>query len=119
MATQLNPEKKEVILSQIIEDLNMGLTKWKKDDIGFGSLEKKYNLLPQEAIDLFSHPKVRNVETKIPSFIIVDDIPDEEVPEALSVQTEPAKEDQSRVEIVTAVVKSTVVKSNTRMEAFI
>lgn len=68
---------KKVSLSQVLEDLNQGLTKWKKDDIGFGSLEKKYNLLPQEAVQLFAHPKIVGVESKIPTFVIIDDIPDE------------------------------------------
>jgi hypothetical protein len=76
-AQQLNLEKKEVRISQILEDLRSGLTKWKKDDIVFGSLEKKYNLLPQEAIELFSHPKIKTVESKIPTFVIVDDVTDE------------------------------------------
>lgn len=68
---------KKVILSQVVEDLNSGLSRWKKDDIGFGSLEKKYNLQMSEMIQLLAHPKLKDVETKIPTFIIVDDIPEE------------------------------------------
>lgn len=67
---------KRINLSQVVEDLNSGLTRWKKDDIGFGSLEKKYNLTNTEAIQLFSHPKIKNVESKIPTFVIVDDLPE-------------------------------------------
>lgn len=65
---------KKVVLSQVVEDLQNGLTKWKKDDIGFGSLEKKYNLSQAECIQLFGHPKVINVESRIPTFIIEDDL---------------------------------------------
>jgi hypothetical protein len=69
---------KQVTLTQVVEDLRSGLSRWKKDDIGFGSLEKKYNLTLQEAIQLFAHPKIKDVESRIPTFVIVDDLPDTE-----------------------------------------
>lgn len=69
---------KRVNLSQIKEDLNNGMTKWKKDDIGFGSLEKKYNLTQSEMIKLLAHPKVEKMETKIPTFIIEDDLQEQD-----------------------------------------
>ena len=67
---------KKVVLSQVLEDLKNGLTRWKADDIGFGSLEKKYNLQRSEMIELLAHPKIKGVETRIPTFIIVDDLED-------------------------------------------
>ena len=70
---------KKVVLSQIVEDLANGLSRWKTDDIGFGSLEKKYNLQRSEMIELLAHPKIKNVQTRIPTFIIEDDLADEEV----------------------------------------
>lgn len=70
---------KRVKLSQIKEDLHNGVTKWKKDDIGFGSLEKKYSLTLQEMVELTAHPKVKAMETRIPTFVIEDDLPVEEV----------------------------------------
>lgn len=90
MATQqLNPNIKEVSLAQVKEDLNNGLTKWKKDDIGFGSLEKKYNLTNIEAIELFGHSKIKGVETRIPTFIIIDDLPNVViVPEGVKIEVE-------------------------------
>ncbi len=79
MATQqLNPNIKEVSLVQVSEDLDNGLTKWKKDDIGFGSLEKKYSLTMPEMIELLNHPRVKLMETRIPTFRIIDDLPVEE-----------------------------------------
>lgn len=75
---------KKVVLSQIVEDLKAGLTRWKKDDIGFGSLEKKYNLQIPEMVELLAHPKIKNVETKIPTFIIVDDLMEEPIEELKS-----------------------------------
>jgi hypothetical protein len=70
-------EEKKVNLAQIKEDLLNGLTRWKKDDIGFGSLEKKYNLTVPEMVQLLAHPKIKNIDSRIPTFVIVDDIPDE------------------------------------------
>jgi hypothetical protein len=70
---------KKVRTSQIREDLLAGLTRWKKDDIGFGSIEKKYSLTMTEMCDLLAHPKIKNIETKIPTFIIEDDIEDEPI----------------------------------------
>lgn len=92
---------KKVVLSQVVEDLQSGLSRWKKDDIGFGSLEKKYNLTLQECIELFNHPKIKNVESKIPTFVIVDDIADEQQ-EELPV-TQPVLE--TKVQVQEAVVK--------------
>lgn len=70
---------KRVKLSVIKEDLYNGLTKWKKDDIGFGSLEKKYSLTLSEMVELTANPKVKAMETRIPTFVIEDDLPEEEV----------------------------------------
>lgn len=119
------PQIKQLSLSAIAEDLNNGLTKWKKDDIGFGSIEKKYNLLTNEAIELFGHPKVKKMETRIPTFIIVDDLPEEEsnneieTPQAV-LAVEPIE--KSVVPVQTAIIE--VVKQhrkpvNNNIQAFI
>lgn len=94
-------ETKKVTLSSVKDDLSRGMTKWKKDDIGFGSIEKKHNLLPEELIQLLGHPKVKLMETRIPTFVILDDLEEEEafqpVPEVASiaevkvVETKPMK----------------------------
>lgn len=124
---ELTPKK--VVLSQIVEDLNSGLTRWKKDDIGFGSLEKKYSLQMNEMIELLAHPKLKNVETKIPTFIIVDDIEDiaEEVPQVKVEQEE--QQQNTTVEVAKPIVtqpsfqtRTTVVvkeEPKRKLEAFI
>lgn len=122
MATQLNPNIKEVSLAQVKEDLNNGLTKWKKDDIGFGSLEKKYNLTMSEMIELLNHPRVKLMETRIPTFKIIDDLKEEAIevhsyraiPEAtLAVETQ--------IEVAPATLKVHVVQEQPKrkLEAFI
>lgn len=123
MATQLNPERKEVVLSQVIEDLASGLTKWKKDDIGFGSLEKKYNLTNQEAIELFSHPKIKNIESRIPTFVIVDDLPEEEIEATIEVAQEVVNTPESTTRVVVAPAPSPTTRvqhvAPKKAEAFI
>ena len=127
MATQqLNPNIKEVTLSQVKEDLDNGLTKWKKDDIGFGSLEKKYSLTMQEMIELLANSKVKQMETRIPTFRIIDDLLNDEaidistykgIPQAtlatLAVETQ--------IEVAPAILKVQVVQEQPKrkLEAFI
>lgn len=95
MAKQTFVETKKITLSQVVEDLKSGLTKWKKDDIGFGSIESKYNLQIHEALELFNNSKIKNREHTIPTFVIIDDLPDEPttapevtVPEPIQAQVE-------------------------------
>lgn len=66
---------KEVNLTviQIIEDLNNGLTWLKKDDLGYGSIEAKYNGNPTEIAKVRRHPKLKDAETTITIFNIIDD----------------------------------------------
>ena len=110
-------ETKKVVLSQIKEDLSSGLTRWKKDDIGFGSLEKKYNLTLSEAIDLFAHPKIKDIETRIPTFIIVDDLEEISISQQLIVET---KIEVEKPITTIAVKKPTqIVRQEQKFEAFI
>lgn len=105
---------KIVSLASILEDLASGVSKWKKDDIGFGSLEKKYNLTLAEASELFSHPKIKNVDSKIPTFVIIDDLPEtESQPQVVApVVTETRIEvEQPRPQPVTVQKAKVVVKA--------
>lgn len=114
---------KVITLSQIVEDLNNGLTRWKKDDIGFGSLEKKYNLTMPEMIQLFAHPKIKNIETTIPVFIIEDDIKDEPILNEDISQPSSPPEREAKIEVVprqtTIIVKKEEVVKEEIYESFI
>lgn len=114
--------EKKVNLSQLIEDLNSGLTRWKKDDIGFGSLEKKYNLSTSEMAQILTHPRLKNVESKIPTFIIVDDLKQEEAAVTATIQVAETqiveKKEEKQVQ-TTVVVKETSVQPKKKIEAFI
>lgn len=110
---------KEVSLSQVKEDLLNGLTKWKKDDIGFGSLEKKYNLTVEDAVKLFANSKVAKMETRIPTLIIIDDLEEEEILPVITVNNniEIGEKQVSVPDVQTSYVE--VRKPSQKLEAFI
>lgn len=122
-AQQLNPNIKEVSLAQVKEDLNNGLTKWKKDDIGFGSLEKKYNLTMSEMIELLNHPRVKFMETRIPTFRIIDDLNEEaiEVNTIGVLNSQAALAVETQIEVAPATLRVQVVQEQPKrkLEAFI
>jgi hypothetical protein len=68
--------KVEIYVSQVLEDLNNGLTWLKKDDLGYGSIQEKYNAKDQQIAIIRKHPKLRDAETSIIIFSIIDDTDD-------------------------------------------
>ena len=65
--------KVDLYVSQILEDLNNGLTWLKRDDIGYGSIQDKYNAKDQQITMIRKHPKLKDAETNITVFNIIDD----------------------------------------------
>ena len=65
--------KVDLTVSQIINDLNEGLTWLKKDDLGYGSIEVKYGANPQQIAAIRKHPALKDAETSITIFNIIDD----------------------------------------------
>ena len=66
-------ELKEIKVSEVLNHLKNGVTRWKKEDVGFGSLEDIYSLSFTELKELIDHPKIKGVKTKIPTLRIIDD----------------------------------------------
>jgi len=66
----------DLTVSQLIEDLNSGLTWLKKDDLGYGSIEVKYGATPVQIMAIRKHPKLKDAETSITIFNIIDDTKD-------------------------------------------
>lgn len=88
---------KQLKVSEILEDLDNGLTRFEKDNEGSGSIQKKYNLSFNEVRELFRHPKLINRKTRKVglglSFNLVDDtseidLPSEEDTTAVTDSTE-------------------------------
>ena len=65
--------KVDLTVSQIINDLNSGLTWFKKDDLGYGSIEIKYGANPSQIAAIRKHPALKDAETTITIFNIIDD----------------------------------------------
>jgi hypothetical protein len=65
--------KVEIYVSQVLEDLNNGLTWLKKDDLGYGSIQEKYDARDQQIAIIRKHPALKNAETTVTVFTVIDD----------------------------------------------
>jgi hypothetical protein len=65
--------KVDLTVSQLINDLNSGLTWFKKDDLGYGSIENKYGATAPQIMAIRKHPALKDAETSITIFNIIDD----------------------------------------------
>ena len=65
--------KVELYVSQILEDLDNGLTWLKRDDLGYGSIQDKYNAKDQQIVMIRKHPKLKDAETNVIVFTVIDD----------------------------------------------
>lgn len=68
--------KKDLYVSQIIEDLSNGLTWLKKDDLGFGSIEERYGANEKQIMMIRKHPALKDAETSAIIFNLIDDTKD-------------------------------------------
>ena len=69
--------KVEIYVSQVLEDLNNGLTWLKKDDLGYGSIQKKYDAKDQQIAIIRKHPVLKDAETTVTVFTVIDDTKEE------------------------------------------
>ena len=69
--------KVDLTVSQLTNDLNAGLTWLKKDDLGYGSIEVKYGANPNQIAAIRKHPSLKDAETNITIFNIIDDTKNE------------------------------------------
>lgn len=69
--------KVDLTVSQLINDLNEGLTWFKKDDLGYGSIETKYGANEKQIAAIRKHPALKDAETSITIFNIIDDTKNE------------------------------------------
>jgi len=65
--------KVDIYVSQILEDLSNGLTWLKRDDQGYGSIQEKYNAKDIDIAKLRLNPKLKNAETTLTIFNLIDD----------------------------------------------
>ena len=65
--------KVEIYVSQILEDLDNGLTWLKRDDLGYGSIQDKYTAKDQQIAMIRKHPALKDAETTVTVFTVIDD----------------------------------------------
>jgi len=75
--------KNQVSIKQLISDLSSGMTRYKKDDFGNGSIEEKYNLTQAQVARIFKHDKLKGLKVKGKTrikdeFELIDDVVMEE-----------------------------------------
>jgi len=63
----------DIYKSKIEADLNDGLTWYKKDDLGYGSIQEKYGYKDVQIATIRKHPILKDLETTITVFNIIDD----------------------------------------------
>jgi hypothetical protein len=84
--------KVEIYVSQVLEDLNSGLTWLKKDDLGYGSIQEKYDAKDQQISIIRKHPALKNAETTVTVFTVIDDTKEDQSLESLPLVEEQYQE---------------------------
>lgn len=64
----------ELLTSQIVEDLNNGLSWLKSEDLGFGSIQEKYGAKELQVQMIRKHPRLKDLEPSITVFKVIDDL---------------------------------------------
>jgi hypothetical protein len=60
-------------VSQILEDLDNGLSWLKSNDLGYGSVQEKYNAKDQQIAMIRKHPNLKDAEPSLTIFTVIDD----------------------------------------------
>jgi len=102
--------KVDLTVSQIINDLNSGLTWLKKDDLGYGSIEVKYGANPNQIAAIRKHPALKDAETTITIFNIIDDTKNGES----NTTTKGSVPTQSNLDLASTGGKQTEVRMDSR-----
>jgi hypothetical protein len=93
---QMAVNKVEIYVSQILQDLDNGLTWLKRDDLGYGSIQEKYNAKDQQIAMIRKHPVLKDAETTVTVFTVIDDTKSEEV--VVAVDNTPVKDNTTYTE---------------------
>jgi len=63
----------EVTISQILKDLENGMTWLKKEDQGYGSIQEKYKIKGVDVLTIKKHPKLIGAEPVFNTIVLIDD----------------------------------------------
>jgi dimeric dUTPase (all-alpha-NTP-PPase superfamily) len=100
-----NTKELKITVSSLANDLRSGLTWYKKDDIGYGSIQEKYEARDFQIQMISQHPKLQGIvfEEPVYEFNIVDDTKEELVQAPAVVNTTVSKQSkQEDSEVTTA-----------------
>lgn len=75
----MNVKNVDLTVSQLLNDLSEGLTWLKSDDLGYGNIETKYGANVKQIEAIRKHPALKNVDTSITIFNIIDDTKEETI----------------------------------------
>lgn len=73
----MNVEKVQLTVSSIKELLQNGYTWFKKDDLGFGSIQEKFQATDVQIMTIRKHPALKDADTVARIFEIIDDTKNE------------------------------------------
>jgi hypothetical protein len=109
--------KVEIYVSQILEDLDNGLTWLKRDDLGYGSIQDKYNAKDQQIAMIRKHPALKDAETTVTVFTVIDDTKQEVASESV-VEVVRSVADQSYNNTPSNTVAEVVMEDEEELSAF-
>ena len=66
----------DLSLKGLLEDLDNGMTWYKRDDQGYGSIQEKYGAKDLDIAKLRLNPKLKDAETNLTIFNLIDDTDD-------------------------------------------
>lgn len=66
-------EKVSITAQDLLNDLKNRLTWLKKNDVGFGSIQEKYNAPEAQLESIRKHPLLKDAKTSAKIFVIIDD----------------------------------------------
>ena len=68
----IQKEEVSIDVQDIIDLLHSGYTWYKKEDLGYGSIQEKYNALDMHIKVIQKHPELQNVDTIARVFVITN-----------------------------------------------
>ncbi len=69
----------DIKVSQLLNDLSSGLTWLKRDDLGYGSIQEKYQANENQISIIRKHPLLKDADTTATIINIIDDTKDSPV----------------------------------------
>lgn len=105
-------EKVQLGVTAIKELLENGYTWFKKDDLGFGSIQEKYQASDTQVAAIRKHPSLKNLETIARIFVIIDDTKNE-TPVQTKEPVSKGANDEPHEPLVSVERESTTIETDT------